>query len=271
MFKILYKGLAPSALGDLSHQIILQVSDNLGVSILGPTKRSDASYGLPNVEDAEYSGGVEETLNALMRGHGSYAICPLRFTTSENVRPGDTVRGETPPYRIIAYKGWPDISKKIDGKHVLKYIKEIRQNGEKGVIEKYTAENLRNDVYGYLIKNPQLFLVKVVSGWERANPNPRTSPAGVIWSLCAPVFLGTYGNPTDRKAHVYGLLCYKNANGYTGWIAVTKNGCICQESNYTEVPITFLNGINKPPEWEEFTKEARTFPGWTSSELILPD
>ena len=48
---VLYEGSSYNGLGDHRHQQILQITNKIGLSILGPVKRADYLYGLPNQEE----------------------------------------------------------------------------------------------------------------------------------------------------------------------------------------------------------------------------
>jgi hypothetical protein len=47
----LYQGSSYNALGDHRYQIISQLTPTMGISVLGPVRRSDALFGLPHVEE----------------------------------------------------------------------------------------------------------------------------------------------------------------------------------------------------------------------------
>lgn len=221
--KVIWSGRAANWLGDLRHQLLIQVTPELGISILGPEHRCDYLHGLPDRKSPGYDQGSNLLLQALAGDTESqFKVAVVKFLKPEEhpLIPADKTGHRFQP---VGYHGCGDsYNRDWCGFEIQSLIDLIHEKGVAGIeADSYLDSTWdRTAKYHAFIEQlkawkTQIFLDKT-NGCS-ANPHPEREP--LRFAHC-----NLNGRLPDKPYIIRGIYCWTASNGYFGFMVLASNG-----------------------------------------------
>jgi len=221
--KLIWCGRAANWLGDLRHQVLLQVTPELGISILGPEHRCDYLHGLPDRKSPGYDQGSNMLLQALVSDtEALFKVAVVRFLqpTEHPLIPADKTGRRFQP---VGYQGCGDsYNRSWSGSEIQSLIELIHDNGTTGIdADDYldSAWNRTTRYYTFIEQlkawKTQIYLDKT-NGCS-ANPHPEREPREFA-------YCNLNGRLPEKPYIIRGIYCWTTSIGYFGFLVLATTG-----------------------------------------------
>lgn len=138
-----WAGQSANWLGDKRWQVIFQVTPRMGVSVLGPQHRVDASYGLPDVKEKGFDGGIKFITDQFRDPNNTEAnlkVAVIVFLNDDEYPLLPPGKNTGLRFKPVGYMGVDDPYRDYTANEVLRLMANIAKHDEKGIEENSDLE-----------------------------------------------------------------------------------------------------------------------------------